>query len=143
MTNQEFPPLELNSGVTAVGSVATQTRLASIVHDFNNFLTPIVNILNDLRRQKVGSDRQIRRIDGAISCAYRAGILARQLLDDGHALHSHPSVHIGEFLARFEPVLSGAIRPNIALRIETAANLSHGSLRVARTNYPRFLRGRS
>lgn len=124
MTNQEYPTLGSNSTAAGADSAAVGARLASIVHDFNNLLTPIVNILNDLQRKKVGSERQARRIDGAIFCAYRAGILARQLLDEGRLHHSHPAVvHIDEFLAGFEPVLSGAIHPNIALRIETAANL--------------------
>ncbi|TPN83244.1 sensor/response regulator hybrid [Mesorhizobium sp. CU2] len=120
----DHEPLDIDSRIAADGSAAAQARLASIVHDFNNFLTPIVSILIDLQRQKVGSEKQMRRIDGAIFCAYRAGILTRQLLDNRHALQANPGVvHVGELLARFEPVMAGAIGSDVALRVETSADL--------------------
>jgi signal transduction histidine kinase len=124
MTDPNFSPLELNASLVADGPAGERNRLASIVHDFNNFLTPIVNILVDLQRQKAGTARQIRRIDGAIFCAYRAGILARQLIAGEEECSRHPAVtHVEEVLARLEPVLAGAIRPDIALRFETSGNL--------------------
>jgi signal transduction histidine kinase len=54
---------------------------ATIVHDFNNLLTPIVSIMTELQRQRVGTPRQLARIDGALFCAFKATALARQLLD--------------------------------------------------------------
>ena len=55
--------------------------LSSIVHDFNNLLTPVVTILEELQRRRAGTSREIGKIDGAIHCAFRAKALARQLLD--------------------------------------------------------------
>src|SRR4051812_26765527 len=55
--------------------------LASIVHDFNALLTPIVSVLEEMQSRGTATTRQLKKIDGAIYCAFRAKTLARQLLD--------------------------------------------------------------
>src|SRR3954449_1324290 len=55
--------------------------LASIVHDFNALLAPIVSVLEEMQCRGTGTARQLKKIDGAIYCAFRAKTLARQLLD--------------------------------------------------------------
>src|SRR4051794_35480209 len=62
---------------------ATDSRLllSSVVHDFNNLLTPIVTILEELQARHIGTSRQLKKIDCAIYCAFQAKVLARQLLD--------------------------------------------------------------
>lgn len=116
-TRRELSPSETRLRPANDDYAGLQSWQASVVHDFNNFLTPIMSILAELQHHQVGSPRQIRRIDGAIFCAYRASILARQLLDDGEPADCRPSIlQLDELLARFEPVLASALPPNIILR---------------------------
>src|SRR4051794_18333027 len=63
------------------GSFDARVLQAAIVHDFNNLLTPVINIMTELQRQQIGTPRQLARIEGAMFCAFRASALARQLLD--------------------------------------------------------------
>ncbi|TIW46390.1 MAG: sensor/response regulator hybrid, partial [Mesorhizobium sp.] len=57
---------------TAQSGTDPRVLLASIVHDFNNFLTPIVTIMEEMQTHKMGSPRQLRRIDAALFSAFRA-----------------------------------------------------------------------
>jgi hypothetical protein len=63
------------------GPFDSRVLQAAIVHDFNNLLMPIINVMSELQRQQIGTQRQIARIEGAMFCAFRASALARQLLD--------------------------------------------------------------
>lgn len=63
------------------GAKEPRRLLWSIVHDFDKLLTPVLTILQELQERRAGTSRQIRKIDGAIFCAFRAKTLARQLLD--------------------------------------------------------------
>src|SRR5262249_12448998 len=65
----------------ALPAMDPRQLMASIVHDFNNLLTPVVSILDELQARGAGTPRQLRKIDAAIYCAFRAKALARQLLD--------------------------------------------------------------
>ena len=46
--------------------------LSSMIHDFNLFLTPIVSVLEEMQSGGAGTARQLKKIDGAIYCAFRA-----------------------------------------------------------------------
>src|ERR1700754_1254667 len=75
--------------------------LASIVHDFNILLTPIVSVLEEIQVRGAGTSRQLKRIDGAIYCAFRAKTLARQLLDFASPQPVQlAAVDVGRFLKR-------------------------------------------
>jgi signal transduction histidine kinase len=98
--------------------------LASIVHDFNNLLTPVVSILDELQGRGMGTPRQLQKIDAAIYCAFRAKILARQLLDFANPRPVKPEpVDIRELLELLEAALTSALSPDIALNIEAAEGL--------------------
>jgi signal transduction histidine kinase len=99
-------------------------ELGSIVHDFNNFLTPIVSIMEELKRQKVGSPTQHARIDGAILCAFRAQALARQLLGPSCAREARPgTVDIGQLLASLKPVMESVLPDQTELLFDIADDL--------------------
>ena len=81
MFEQQSRSRSMDENTAGLPGADPRLLLATIVHDFNNFLTPIVTILEELQSQNVGTARQLRRIDAALFCAFRAKTLARQLLD--------------------------------------------------------------
>lgn len=97
-----------------------RVMLASIVHDFNALLTPIVCVLEEMQGRGTGTARQLKKIDGAIYCAFRAKTLARQLLDfaSPRPVKLAP-VDVGRLLERLEAplasLLSGRIRLDLAI----------------------------
>jgi signal transduction histidine kinase len=97
---------------------------ASIVHDFNNLLTPIVAIMQELQRQETGTPRQLRKIDGAIFCAFRAKVLARQLLDFASSRQIRlVALDIRELLDPIEPALASVLPRTIHLSFDVADDL--------------------
>jgi len=98
--------------------------LASIVHDFNILLTPIVSVLEEMQGRGAGTARQLKKIDGAIYCAFRAKTLARQLLD----FASPPpvklaAVDLGRLLERLEAPLASLLSTHIRLDLVIAEDL--------------------
>lgn len=84
MTNNiSLLPKHCGSDDGAAAPIAPDPRmlLSSMVHDFNIFLTPIVSVLEEMQVREAGTARQLKKIDGAIYCAFRAKTLARQLLE--------------------------------------------------------------
>ena len=127
-TPQALVPLQSSyrgSGETAVVTTDPRQLLASIVHDFNNLLTPVVSILEELQTRGAGtSTRQLKKIDSAIYCAFRAKLLARQLLDFSNPRPAKPEpVDIGELLELLEAALANALSPDIGLKIAAAEDL--------------------
>ena len=51
-----------------------------VAHDFNNLLTPILGVLDMLKRRGVGAERDQRMISGALETAERARTLVQRLL---------------------------------------------------------------
>ena len=51
-----------------------------VAHDFNNLLTPIIAVLDMLRRRGIGGERERPLIDGAYQSAQRATVLVHRLL---------------------------------------------------------------
>jgi signal transduction histidine kinase len=98
--------------------------LSSVLHDFNNLLTPVVTVLEELQGRYVGTSKQLRKINGAIYCAFRAKALARQLLDFANPRHARPEpTDIGQLLEVLEAVLASVLSPNIRLVLDVVDNL--------------------
>jgi signal transduction histidine kinase len=98
--------------------------LATIVHDFNILLTPIVSVLEEMQGRGAGTERQLRKIDGAIYCAFRAKTLARQLLDFASPRPVKlAAVNVGRLLERLEAPLASLLSTHIRLDLDIAENL--------------------
>lgn len=118
------PYRRVDEDTTAQPDTDPRVLLASIVHDFSNFLTPIVTILEELQGQKVGTPRQVTRIDAAIFCAFRANVLARQLLDFATPQSLRPAaVDIRQLLKSLEPILMSVLPADIILQFDVADGL--------------------
>lgn len=108
----------------AGASTDPRVLLASIVHDFNNFLTPIISTLEDLQQQEVVSPKHRRRVDGAIFCAFRARTLVRQLLDFAHPRSPRlVEVDVNELLGSLEPALASILPAGVSIRFDVADDL--------------------
>jgi signal transduction histidine kinase len=100
-----------------------RVSLASIVHDFNILLTPIVSVLEEMQGRGAGTARQLKKIDGAIFCAFRAKTLARQLLDFASPRPVKlAAVDVGRLLERLEAPLA-SLSTRILLDLDIAENL--------------------
>lgn len=98
--------------------------LASIVHDFNVLLTPIVSVLDEMQSRRAGTTRQLQKIEGAIYCAFRAKTLARQLLDFASPRPVElAAVDVGRLLQRLEAPLTSLLPANICLDLDIADDL--------------------
>jgi len=98
--------------------------LASIVYDFNIFLTPIVSVLEEMQGRGTGTARQLKKIDGAIYCAFRAKTLARQLLDFASPLPVKlAQVDVGRLLEQLQAPLASLLSTNIRLDLDIADDL--------------------
>jgi len=114
----------VEDGAAAVAMPDPRVLLASIVHDFNVLLTPVVGILEELQVRKGGTTRQLKKIDGAIYCAFRARTLARQLLELANPRPAKPaSVDIGQLLELLEAPLSSLLLPDIRFELVVADDL--------------------
>ncbi|RUX11747.1 sensor/response regulator hybrid [Mesorhizobium sp. M2A.F.Ca.ET.037.01.1.1] len=99
--------------------------LSSVVHGFNNLLTPVVIALEDLQRRRAGTTRELGKIDAAIYCAFRAKVLARQLLELANSRPARPEpTDIRQLLEQFQVVLANVLSPNIKLTLHIARSLS-------------------
>jgi signal transduction histidine kinase len=122
--NMTFGP-RINDDNSALPAVPdARLLLATIVHDFNILLTPIVSILEEMQVRGTGTARQLRKIDGAIYCAFRAKTLARQLLDFANP----PSVKlvavdVGRLLKRLEAPLTSLLSGGIRLDLDIAKDV--------------------
>jgi signal transduction histidine kinase len=98
--------------------------LASIVHDFNVLLTPIVSVLEEMQGRGAATARQLKKIDGAIYCAFRAKTLARQLLDFASPRPVQlAAVDVGRLLERLAAPLASLLLTNIRLDLDIAEDL--------------------
>jgi signal transduction histidine kinase len=98
--------------------------LSSMIHDFNIFLTPIVSVLEEMQGRGAGTARQLKKIDGAIYCAFRAKSLARQLLDFASPRPVKlAAVDVGRLLERLEAPLASLLSTRIRLDLDIAENL--------------------
>ncbi|WP_157865917.1 ATP-binding protein [Mesorhizobium japonicum] len=95
---------------------------SSIVHDFNNLLTPVMIALEDLQRRRAGTSRELGKIDAAIYCAFRAKVLARQLLANARPPRQELT-DICQLLEQFQVVLANVLSPSIRLTLHVAGSL--------------------
>ena len=110
--------------VAPFSAVEPRLRLSSIVHDFNNLLTPVLTILEELQARRVGTSRQVRRLDGAIYCAFRAKILARELLDFANPRQARPEpVNIHRLISLLKAALESVLPSSISLEVDIANSL--------------------
>ena len=98
--------------------------LSSIVHDFNSLLTPVLTILEELQSRRAGTSRQLRKLDGAIYCAFRAKILARELLDFTNPRQARPEpVNIHQLISLLEAAFASVLPSSISLEVDIANSL--------------------
>jgi len=98
--------------------------LASIVHDFNILLTPIVSVLEEMQSRGVGTARQLKKVDAAIYCAFRAKTLGRQLLDFATPPPVRlAAVDVGRLVEQLVAPLASLLSTNIRLDLDIAENL--------------------
>lgn len=120
-----------SEAVPAVTATDSRLLLSSIVHDFNNLLTPIVTILEELQARHVGTSRQLKKIDGAIYCAFRAKVLARQLLDFANPRPASPEpVQIRQLLEPLETALASVLSPGTCGRAAMTIERQDGLMQI-------------
>ena len=74
---EQLAQLCQTSKAEAIGAIATE-----IIHDFNNLLTPMITIMDQIQRDcDHSSVRSARRIESAIACAERAQQLVHRILN--------------------------------------------------------------
>ena len=113
-----------NDGTAAPAALDQGVLLSSIIHDFNIFLTPIVAVLEEMQGRGAGTARQLKKIDGAIHCAFRAKSLARQLLDFASPRSVKlVAVDVGRLLERLETPLASLLSTRIRLDLDIGENL--------------------
>ncbi|CAH2395192.1 hypothetical protein MES5069_1000007 [Mesorhizobium escarrei] len=94
------------------------------MHDFNSLLTPVLTILEELQARRAGTSRQLRKLDGAIYCAFRAKILARELLDFTSPRQARPEpVDIHQMISLLEAALESVLPSSISLEVDIANSL--------------------
>ncbi|TGR72944.1 sensor/response regulator hybrid, partial [Mesorhizobium sp. M2D.F.Ca.ET.223.01.1.1] len=85
----------------------------------------VVIALEDLQRRRAGTTRELGKIDAAIYCAFRAKVLARQLLELANSRPARPEpTDIGQLLEQFQVVLANVLSPNVKLTLHVARSLS-------------------
>src|SRR5436305_10595722 len=78
---EQLAQLCQTSKAEAIGAIATE-----IIHDFNNLLTPMITIMDQIQRDcDHTSVRNARRIESAIVCVERAQQLVHRILNFARA----------------------------------------------------------
>ena len=122
--NTTYWPRGSDDGRAAPTALDPRVLLASMVHDFNIFLTPIVSVLEEMQGRGTGTARQLKKIDGAIYCAFRAKTLARQLLEFASPRPVKlAAVDVGRLLEQLEAPLASLLSTNVRLDLDIAENL--------------------
>jgi signal transduction histidine kinase/CheY-like chemotaxis protein len=97
-----------------------------VAHDFNNLLTPIIGGLDMLQRNRVGSDRERRLIDGALQSAERAKTLVQRLLAFARRQPLQPSaVDVAALVEGMGNLIASTTGPQIKVVTEAAPDLPH------------------
>jgi signal transduction histidine kinase len=110
--------------VAPFSSAEPRLRLSSIVHDFNNLLTPVLTVLEELQARRGGTSKQVRKLDGAIYCAFRAKILARELLDFANPRQARPElVDVLQLISLLRAALESVLPSCISLEVDIADSL--------------------
>ncbi|TNC48556.1 PAS domain S-box protein [Rubellimicrobium rubrum] len=95
-----------------------------VAHDFNNLLTPIVAVLDRLRRRPSGDEREQRLIEGAAQSAERARTLVQRLLAFARRQPLQPTaVDVGSLLRGMTDLVASTTGPQIRVALEVAPDL--------------------
>ncbi|CAH2407409.1 Histidine kinase [Mesorhizobium ventifaucium] len=123
-TSSHSSDRRLEEPVAPFSAAVPPLCLSSIVHDFNSLLTPVLTILEELQARRAGTSRQLRKLDGAIYCAFRAKILARELLDFTSPRQARPEpVDIHQMISLLEAALESVLPSSISLEVDIANSL--------------------
>ena len=123
-TSSQSSDRRLEEPVAPFSAVEPRVCLSSIVHDFNSLLTPVLTILEELQARRVGTFRQLRKLDGAIYCAFRAKILAREVLDFTNPRQARPEpVDIHQMISFLEVTFASVLPSSISLEVDIANSL--------------------
>jgi PAS domain S-box-containing protein len=97
-----------------------------VAHDFNNLLTPIIGSLDMLQRNRVGSERERRLIDGALQSAERAKTLVQRLLAFARRQPLQPcAVDVAGLVEGMGNLIGSTTGPQIKVVTEAAPDLPH------------------
>jgi PAS domain S-box-containing protein len=95
-----------------------------VAHDFNNLLTPIVGVLDMLRRQLAGDARAERLTTGALQAAERARILIQRLLAFARKQHLEArAVDVKDLLNNMADLLPRTLGPQIQIAMAVPKEL--------------------
>jgi PAS domain S-box-containing protein len=95
-----------------------------VAHDFNNLLTPIVGVLDLLKRKGLGGEREHRLIEGAIQSAERARTLVQRLLAFARRQPLQPTaVDIGKLVEGMADLLGSTTGPQVRVIVDVADDL--------------------
>jgi PAS domain S-box-containing protein len=95
-----------------------------VAHDFNNLLTPIIGGLDLLQRRRVGDERALRTIEGALASAERAKTLVQRLLAFARRQPLQPKpVDVRDVVLGMVRLLESTLGPRITLELRLADNL--------------------
>jgi signal transduction histidine kinase len=123
-TSSQYDSRRPEEPVAPLSAAEPRLYLSSIVHDFHNLLTPVLTILEELQARRVGTSRQRRKLDGAIYSAFRAKILARELLDFTNPRQARPEpVDIHPLISLLKAAFESVLPSSISLEVDIANSL--------------------
>ncbi len=104
--------------IEAIGQLA-----GGIAHDFNNLLTPIIGYAEMLKQGVSDDHSYLRKVEGILSAALKAGDLTRRLLSFGRKqLLRVESFDLNQVIVAFREILSRTIRENIAIDLRLSGS---------------------
>jgi signal transduction histidine kinase len=125
MIEHEVPAVQLAqlcqmSKAEAIGAIAP-----SILHDFNNLLTPIVMVMDQIQRDySRGSVRNAPRIENALVCIERAQRLVQHMLNFAQTTPPKLTlVRIDNLLAEVSEILGSSLPRGVVLQLDLQDDL--------------------
>jgi len=117
---EQLAQLCQTSKAEAIGAIATE-----IIHDFNNLLTPMITIMDQIQRDcDHTSVRNARRIESAIACAERAQQLVHRILNFARATPpTRTSFRIEDLLEGMGEILVSSLPRSVFLQFDLQNDL--------------------
>jgi signal transduction histidine kinase len=108
------------SKAEAIGAIAT-----GIVHDFNNLLTPMIAIMDQMQQDyDHNSVRNAHRIETALACAERAQQLVRRILNFARMTPPRKtSIRIEDLLAGMSEIFVSSLPRGVFLQLDLREDL--------------------
>lgn len=95
-----------------------------VAHDFNNLLTPIMAVLDRLKRQGLGTEREQRLVAGAAQSAERAKTLVQRLLAFARRQPLQPvPVDVAKLVADMAELVASTTGPQINVVVNVSPEL--------------------